>query len=356
MHQEPAPSDPGRDGDPPLVPSWPTWMDDPAYLASRIEDEDPGDPDEYEDPDNAPPTGLDGELDALIAQARQNGPELAADQAAVAEAWARSGHTAVLAAVAAVVTGRRGPGMPGSANRYPAEHASPAAGFASGMPLDVAPGSVGLGSFLEEAAGPDDRYAGVTDDELIGVICGWDRDEAHASARKHSAVAELIRRRPGPEGGWDEFTGRELGAALGISLVAAEQMLDLADALETRLPGTKALFRSGILSQAKAAIIADATALLDPEEARAAEVLVLGRAGSLNPAGLRAVIRRAVMEVAPDKARKRREHAAKRARVERWAEGSGNAGLAGRELPPAEVLAADQRVTAWAKELGKAGV
>jgi hypothetical protein len=42
--------------------------------------------------------------------------------------------------------------------------------------------------------------------------------------------------------------------------------------------------------------------------------------------------------------------------VERWAEGSGNAGLAGRELPPAQVLAADQRVTAWARELRKAGL
>ena len=36
--------------------------------------------------------------------------------------------------------------------------------------------------------------------------------------------------------------------------------------------------------------------------------------------------------------------------------GGGNAGLAGRELPPAQVLAADQRVTAWAKELRKAGL
>jgi hypothetical protein len=44
------------------------------------------------------------------------------------------------------------------------------------------------------------------------------------------------------------------------------------------------------------------------------------------------------------------------ARVERWAEASGNAGLAGRELPAAQVLAADQRVTAWAKELKRAGV
>jgi hypothetical protein len=42
--------------------------------------------------------------------------------------------------------------------------------------------------------------------------------------------------------------------------------------------------------------------------------------------------------------------------VERWAEDSGNAALLGRELPPDEVLAADQRITAWARELKKAGL
>jgi len=83
---------------------------------------------------------------------------------------------------------------------------------------------------------------------------------------------------------------------------------------------------------------------------------VLDRAGSLTPGALRAAIKRAVMEVAPDKAKKRREHMAKCTRVERWGEDSGNAGLAGRELPSAEVLAADQRVTAWAKQLRKAGL
>ena len=46
----------------------------------------------------------------------------------------------------------------------------------------------------------------------------------------------------------------------------------------------------------------------------------------------------------------------KQARVARWAEPSGNAGLTGRELPPAEVLAADQRITWWARQLGKAGL
>jgi hypothetical protein len=42
--------------------------------------------------------------------------------------------------------------------------------------------------------------------------------------------------------------------------------------------------------------------------------------------------------------------------VERWAEDSGNAALMGCELPPDEVLAADQRITAWARELRRAGL
>jgi Domain of unknown function (DUF222) len=343
----------------PQSPDWPEWMNDDAHAG----DEDPGDPEEYEDPDNAPPLDLDdAQLAALIAEAR----EVTAEQARAAEERARLGHTAVLAAIAAEVIGRRGPGMPGSAQSFPGQDASPAAGFASGLPLDVAAGCATLGSFLEDAAGNDDRYTGASDDELLGVICAWDRTEANAGAGKHAAIAELIRRRPapgapvqGPAGmpeAWHEFTGRELGAVLGVSAGDAEEMLDLSWHLEVNVPGTRAAFRSGILSRDKAAIIAGATALLDPAEARAAEAMVLDRAGSLTPAQLRVAIRRAVMEVAPDKAKQQREHMAKRTRVERWAEASGNAGLAGRELPPAEVLAADQRVTAWAKQLREAGL
>ena len=245
-------------------------------------------------------------------------------------------------------------------------YASRSSGFASGKPLDTAPGCLVLGQFAEEAAGDGDCYPGASDDELGGAICAWDRVEAYASSRKHAATAELIRRRPAegcePAGpaqmpeACDEFTAQELASILGESRAAAEDMLSLTQELEVNLPGTKAAFRAGILNQRKAAIIASATAVLDPDEARAAEAKVLGRAGTLTPPGLRAAISRAVMEVAPGKAKQRREDEAKKTRVERWAEASGNAGLAGRELPPAQVLAADQRVTAWAMELRKAGL
>jgi hypothetical protein len=74
----------------------------------------------------------------------------------------------------------------------------------------------------------------------------------------------------------------------------------------------------------------------------------------LTPAGLRSAIGRAVIEVAPDKARERRVKAERDARVQRWAEESGNAALAGRELPPAAVLAADQKISHRARQLKKA--
>ena len=86
------------------------------------------------------------------------------------------------------------------------------------------------------------------------------------------------------------------------------------------------------------------------------EAKILGRAGRLTPGSLRSALARAVMEAAPEKAKQRREAAARTARVERWAEDSGNAALMGRELPPDEVLAADQRITAWAGELRQAGL
>src|SRR5467141_3016429 len=103
-------------------------------------------------------------------------------------------------------------------------------------------------------------------------------------------------------------------------------------------------------------IIGRATALLDEDEARVAEAEVLDRAARLTPGALRAAIARAVITAAPKTAKERRETAAKDTRVERWLQDTGNAALMGCELPPAEALAADEQITARAKELRKAGL
>ena len=153
-----------------------------------------------------------------------------------------------------------------------------------------------------------------------------------------------------------EFTGDQLAYALGESRGQVGALLTVAWHLATRLAATLDALRDGAITRHKAEVIVWATWRLDDGEARKAEAKVLGRAGRLTPGGLRAAVARAVTEVAPEKARKRREEAAKDARVERWAEDSGNAALMGRELPPDEVLAADQRIRWRAGELKKAGL
>ena len=166
--------------------------------------------------------------------------------------------------------------------------------------MDTAPGGPVVFGHAEHAAGDDARFAGATEDELTGLICGLDRAEAAACALKLAAVAELIRR--SPEDGcelegpaqmpvtWHEFTVAELGDALAETRHAAEGMLSLAHELEVKRPGTKAAFRAGVLRLAKVQILARGTVNLTPEEARAVEALVLGRAGRLTPGGLRSAV------------------------------------------------------------------
>ena len=169
MPPEPGPADPGWDED--LA-----WLDrDPerdCWLDRAREHDEPPLEEEYED------------HEPLTAEELAGIREAAADE---------------LLAVEAASTGRRGPGQPGSARVFPGESSSPAAAFGPGMVFDVLPGCAQLAVAADAAAG-DDEFAGVSEAELIGVVCAWDRVEAHAAARKLAAVAELDRRNPEPGG------------------------------------------------------------------------------------------------------------------------------------------------------------
>ena len=171
---------------------------------------------------------------------------------------------------------------------------------------------------------------------------GWPGPDPMTAAEREAWLDRLCQSGDPPEEedeeDWDvePLTAEEFA---GVRAAAADELL----AAEAAMTGRRGPGRT--LSWPKAAIIMRATLFLDPAEAAAAEAKVLGRAARLTPPSLRAAIARAVMQVAPGKARTRREQAARDARVERWAEDSGNAALTGRELPPAEVLAADERIT-----------
>ncbi len=322
-------------------------------------------PAEWCDPDEYPDEGdcLDpGALDLTDAELA----EIAAAAGAAADDTDPAGVADALAAQAAAASARRrGPGQPGSARLRAGESSSRAAAFGTGQCLDVMPACPDLALLADRAAGPDDTYRGASDDELIGALCAWDRTESHAHARKLGAITELRRRRPlielpasGREAASadEDFLADEIAHVLAESRRAADGLAAVAEALDGRLPRTRAALLDGIITPVKARIIATATAHLDEEEARAAEEQVLDRAGRITPGSLREAIRRAVMNVAPKKAKDRREAAARDARVEQWGEDSGNAALAGRELPPADVVAAGQRITWWARQLRGAGV
>jgi hypothetical protein len=167
---------------------WMTEEDLRACLDAVTDEDEPwwqheGDP----DPDDDPPPG-DYDLRQIDAEGRR----AAEDQARADATAARLGVTGALGAFAAL-NGRRGPGQPGSAQVFPGQHAGRAAQFASGLLFDVMPGRPELAGFADQAAGAGDSFAGASDDEVLGVLCAWDRVEAHAAARKHAAVAELIR-------------------------------------------------------------------------------------------------------------------------------------------------------------------
>ena len=82
------------------------------------------------------------------------------------------------------------------------------------MVFDVLPGCAQL-AVAADAAVEEDRFAGVSEGELVGVLCAWDRVEAHAAARKLAVIAELSRRNPAPEDA--EFTADQIANALGES-------------------------------------------------------------------------------------------------------------------------------------------
>src|SRR5690348_61916 len=293
---EPAPWEPViTRPDPMTAEEWEILLE--HDLAEDLDPDDLQCEDDFLNPD----ADLTGAELAEIAAAMR---ERAADAAAVAGQAAGAdpaGVAQVLAAQAAAASARRrGPGQPGPARRLAGESSSAAAGFGAGQLLDVMSACPDLAVLADRAAGDGDCYAGVSDDELTGVLCAWDRLESHMAARKLAAISELTRRRPVLDvpssgrqsgSGHDDFCADELAHVLAESRRKATGLMTMADCLDAKLPSTKATLRDGIITFPKAQIIANAVTLLNAKEARAAEKLVLGRAGRLTPGGLCAAIK-----------------------------------------------------------------
>ena len=231
-------------------------------------------------------------------------------------------------------------------------------GFASGGAADeLPPGPVLAGLAGDAWAAGLDR---LSDDELIGVLRAARRLASWSAALELAAVTDLATRREAEAAGAGpdmpgEHIGDEVAAALTLTARAADVLLDLAIALR-RLPATRAALAAGRIDRYRATVIADEVGGLGDEHAAAVEQQVLDDAPGQTTGQLRSATRRAVLAADPAAARERKERASRDARVERWDEHAGTAALAGRDLPPADVLAADHNLSALASALRRAGV
>jgi hypothetical protein len=230
-------------------------------------------------------------------------------------------------------------------------------GFAAGGVADeLAPGPVLAGLAGDVCAAGLGR---LSDDELVGVLRAGRRLASWSASVELAAVSDLMRRRMAQEAagctGAAEHADAEIAAALTLTGRAAGGLLDLAMALQ-RLPLTARALAAGGIDVPRAMVIVDEVTGLGDEHVAAVEARVLARAADQTTTQVRAAARRAVIAADPGAARRRREKAERQARMERWAEHAGTAALAGRDLPPAGALAADQHVSQLAAALRAAGV
>jgi hypothetical protein len=225
-------------------------------------------------------------------------------------------------------------------------------GFAQGGQVDtMEPGPL-LGVVLDAVAGENGAgLAGLSDDQLVGFLSGSRRMASRLEWARMAALAEFAAR---PRR--HDFAADEVAAAFGLTWLSAAGEIEYARIVARRLPVTFAALAAGRLDAAHVKIIEDIISILSDEDAAIADQILAGAARSKTYAQLRAAANRLVLKLDPEAVRKRKETARGEARVRSFREGSGNAGISGREMPSVEVLASMQHVEERARELRAAGV
>jgi hypothetical protein len=219
----------------------------------------------------------------------------------------------------------------------------------------MGPGPV-LAVLVHGATRDKETLAGLTEDELVGVISAVRRLESRAAWTSMTAMRELAARRPAGQN-QAGAAADELALELCQSWQSVAGQIEYACLVATRLPRTFAALAAGRIHPVHVRIIEDETRYLKPADAARADEALAEAAASKSFGELRYAAHRLVLKLDPDVARRRKEEQAKReAHVRRFREDSGNAGMVARELPPDEVLASWQHVEQRALALRAAGI
>ncbi|HEY9391854.1 MAG TPA: DUF222 domain-containing protein, partial [Mycobacteriales bacterium] len=160
----------------------------------------------------------------------------------------------------------------------------------------------------EFLAGVD--LSGLDAESLLAVLAGMERVVAAAHAVQVRAMAAFTRHRPATPGRpFGEFVADEIGLVLSTTRRAAENRVAQAVEMTTRTPTVLHALESGVLDLYRAKVVTDATYRLDNQAAARVAGHVVGRAGGCNASQVRALVRRAVLQVDPQGAERRHERA-----------------------------------------------
>lgn len=202
---------------------------------------------------------------------------------------------------------------------------------------------------------------GWTEVETLARITAFEELKATvvaAQARESVAFANLRRARDRanqiPEHDCGVRSGEEIGLAKKVSPAAGRKFLTTARAVVTEMPNTLKALNSGEISEDKARIMVEETAVLEPEDRRKVDTRMRG---SLGPAGLRSLraeARALAEEMDARSAAERAEKAAANRRVTMTpiADGMGRVSAI---LPLPQAVAVFEGLTAAAEAVIAAG-
>lgn len=183
--------------------------------------------------------------------------------------------------------------------------------------------------------------------DLVRLLKARERQLAHAQAASMSDMVEISHAAPGDaESGLErlaeafEFASDEIRAALALTRRSAEYRLAFADDLMSRLPDVWCMLSEGTIDLPRARVMSNGTAHLDDDEARRVVDEIAERAPHMTTGQLAALIRKLCVEIDPEKALERTEHAKQERTfvVEPTADGTGNVHLLDIDLADAKAI------------------
>ena len=230
---------------------------------------------------------------------------------------------------------------------------------------DIPPGpalSAALAAIDVSEVGPE---------HIVDVLRAQSRQSAHEQARFWVSLVEVGLRRP-PEDddacwgtdpvlraeGLANWASGEVAAGLTWTSRAADRELDIAETVVRALPDVLAALWAGRIDRGKAVVFAE---FLDPalgvtaKQVAAISAKVLPVAPRLTTAQLRARLRRALLAIDPDWARRRYRQSVRSRCVTALLERDGTVTMTAYSLPAEEATAACARVDRLAEETKRAG-